>query len=106
MNKIRGCVVYPQLVGEVDNDDKEVNKDIKDVRIEGSNNELQEDQIVSWLENYGTAESKIEEEAIVVKFGRGGEDVLVGTGTYLVQMKINKLIPNILPIQGKKIKVW
>ena len=106
MNKIRGCVVYPKLVGEVDNEDKEVNKDIKDVRIEGSNYELQEDQILSWLKNYGTVESRIEEEAIVVKDDRGGEDVVVGTGTYLVQMKINKLIPNILPIQGKKIKVW
>ena len=106
LNKIRGCVIYPFPVGEFDNEEENVrpSKDIKEVKIEGSNYELKEKQILTWLQNYGSVESVLEEEAI--QLGEGSETVLVGTGTYIVQVRLKRRIPNVLPMQGKRIRIW
>ena len=106
LNKIRGCVTYPHSLDE-DGDESEGNKEsnyTKEVRIEGSNYELKEKHIVTWLQNYGSVLSSLEEEAICL--GEGHEDLLVGTGTYLVQVRLKRRIPNVIPMQGKKIRIW
>ena len=52
------------------------------------------------MEVYGEIKSEIEEVAIPSE-QEGG---LVGTGSYSVQVKLNRLIPHILPINGLKVK--
>ena len=54
---------------------------------------------------YGVIQGEIEEEAITLNEG-DEDEVTMGTGVYLVQARLNRLVPNVLPIQGKKIKVW
>ena len=98
LNTIRGRVVYPNLLK-----DEEENKEI---RIEGANYELEEEQIILWLQQYGQVQSDIEEEAIILQDGVTGEDVVAGTGVYLVKMKLKRLIPNVVPMKGKKIRIW
>ena len=34
------------------------------------------------------------------------QEILVGTGSYLVQIRLKCQIPNVIPMQGKKIKIW
>ena len=103
MNRISGCVVYPSLSESDGEEEKSMRQcdDIKEVRIEGSNYELKEKHIVTWLQNYGSIESNLEEEA--VQLGEGTETFLVGTGTYLAKLKLKRQIPNVIPMQGKKI---
>ena len=74
------------------------------IKIEGSNYELKESHIISWLHNYGVVESSLEEEAVVL--GEESEAVQVSTGTYLVQVCLKRHIPNIVPMQGIKIRIW
>ena len=44
------------------------------------------------------------EEAIILNKG-SEEKVTMGTGVYIVQARISRLVPNVLPIQGNMIKV-
>ena len=101
-DRVRGHVTYPTL--SESNDNK--NKSLKEIRLEGCNYELTKSQISNWLEVYGVidSDSSIEEEAIVMNDDEG-EAFALGTGTYLIQMTLARLIPNILPIQSKKIRV-
>ena len=83
---------------------------VEELCIEGANYELTESQIMAWIELYGTVLSTIEEEAIVLMDNKTGEEILAGTGVYLVSAKMNKLptktIPNVLPMHGKLVKVF
>ena len=74
------------------------------INIEGSNYELKESHILSWLSNYGVVESNIEEEAVVL--GEDCKAIQVGTGTYLSRVSLKRRIPNVVPMQGKKIRIW
>ena len=49
---------------------------------------------------YGVIKSEIKEVAIP----GDQEGSLVGTGSYKVQVKLNRSIPHILPINGLKVK--
>ena len=57
---------------------------------------------------YGSPISDMEEEAFVVGGDSKDDDeghIAIGTGTYLVRVKLTCQIPNILPIQGKYISI-
>ena len=70
-----------------------------ELRIDGYNYKLSEEKIQPWLELYGKVESEIKEEAIL------REDMVVETGMHLVKICLKKLIPNILPMHGLKIRL-
>ena len=74
--------------------------DTKEVKIDGCNYELGESEITDWLEHYGTIKSELEEIATA-----GDTDgPPIGTGSYTLKMKLNRLIPNVLPMHGLKVK--
>ena len=61
---------------------------------------MSKSEITSWIELYGEIKSELEEIAIT-----GDTDgSLVGTGSYTVKVKLRRLIPNVIPMQGLKVK--
>ena len=121
LDRIRGRVIYPRSrdeeydsnyetgyldLNKTNNQHKDRDVNIKEIRIEGSNYDLSEDQILEWIELYGRVQSEIQEEAVVLVDEVDKAENLVGTGVYLVTARLDRQIPNVVPIQGKKIKVW
>jgi hypothetical protein len=110
LDQISGQVVHPPMGADSDDDEEEsVGQhvyqpaqvdDTKEVKIDGCNYEISEPEIRRWIELYGEIKSEIKEVAIP----GDKEEGPVGTGSYMVQVKLNRSIPHILPINGLKVK--
>ena len=111
-DKISGQVVHPPMDGKVSVEDtKEQSNcarpdyytsnwdDKKEIRIDGCNYEMSESEITGWIKQYGEIKSELEEIAI-----SGPTETPVGTGSYTIKVRLNRLIPNVLPMHGLKIK--
>ena len=70
------------------------------MKIVGCNYEISEDETQVRLELYGEVRSEIEEIATQDKEG----EHFFGTGSYIVKIKLNRLIPHIIPVHGLKVK--
>ena len=101
LDRVRGHVVFPSLPDNSENQ----KTTMKEIRLEGCNYEVDEKEILGWIQMYGVIQGDVEEEAIILNEG-SDEEVTMGTGVYLVQARLDRLIPNVLPIQQKKVKVW
>jgi hypothetical protein len=77
------------------------------VKIEGTSLNIKEDEIKTWLANYGELLSEIEEEELCFSDDEDsdGSQVQVGTGKFSVKMKISSEIPQYLPMYGHKAKI-
>jgi hypothetical protein len=49
---------------------------------------------------YGTVETKVKEDAVIVRSEDGKANV--GMEVYLVRVKLDRLIPTVISMQGKK----
>ena len=80
------------------------------VKIEGAEYQLKEETVKRWLSNYGTLMDDIteDEEKLCVEDEEGGElkEMVNHTGTYTAKMALDKPIPQLLPMGGKRIKVY
>ena len=80
------------------------------VKIEGAEYQLREETVKRWLSNYGTLMDDIveDEEKLCVVDEEGGElkQMVNHTGTYTAKMALNRPIPQLLPMGGKRIKVY
>ena len=100
--KIRGIRQRPQAVSAFDNfrdDDQKV------VKIEGCDYRIPEDEILAWLNLYGEVTSKLEEDC----FRDATNTTTTGnnrTGNYSVTMKLHSNIPQLLPMCGRRIKMY
>ena len=100
--KIRGIRQRPQAVSAFDNfrdDDQKV------VKIEGCDYRIPEDEILAWLNLYGEVTSKLEEDC----FRDATNATTTGnnrTGNYSVTMKLHSNIPQLLPMCGRRIKMY
>ena len=56
---------------------------------------------MQYLENYGEIVSEIKEQL----FDYGGDEGLNRTGNYTVRIRLEKDIPQLVPIHGKRIKI-
>jgi hypothetical protein len=63
--------------------------------------QLRESQIRSWLENYGVIQGDVVEEAVT----HVSDNTTLGTGSYLVWLKLSKRLPNWVPMFGMKVKL-
>ena len=104
-DKISGEVIHPNLEGPK-SDQENFNrreqvpeKETTEIKIEGSNYQLTEEEILTVLDSYGAIEGEMEEVAMVTPDGE------FGTGTYLVKIKLDRTVPNIVPMYGLLIKV-
>jgi hypothetical protein len=100
--KIRGIRQRPQAVSAFDNfsaDDQKV------VKIEGCDYRIPENEILAWLNLYGEVTSKLEEDC----FRDATNATTTGnnrTGNYSVTMKLQSNIPQLLPMSGRRIKMY
>ena len=113
LDRISGQVVNPPMEEDDDDSSEEMdrsqpnpltnsgNKDnSKEVRIDGCNYELSSLEITSWINQYGEVTSELEEIATT----RESDGKIIGTGSYTLKVRLNRLIPNIIPMHGLKIK--
>ena len=87
-----GNATYGANSGNVD--------DTKELRIDGCNYEISENELRKWIDLYGKIKSDIEE--LAAPGGCDGEPV--GMGSYMVKVRMKNSIPHILPIGGLKVK--
>jgi hypothetical protein len=100
LDSVSGEVVHPSWNGPDTDPGNQVQKpEITEIRIEGCNYQLTEEDILSVLDGYGATMSEMEEVAMVTPNGE------LGTGTYTMKIKLDRDIPNIIPMYGLKIKV-
>ena len=100
---ISGEVVYPamEVLNKVEFQEKEKTQEsnIKQLRIDGCGYVLTENQIRHWIGLFANIEGELVEEA-----EEDNEDgICSGTGVYLVSVKIERRIPNLVPMFGQKV---
>ena len=59
--------------------------------------------LLSWLKDYSKEQSELVEDVFKDSEDSEGKNA---TGTYSIKMKFNTPIPNFLPIDGRRIKVY
>ena len=103
--RIRGIRYRPLMVSSLDSAPKDDGKKL--VKIEGCEYRVTEDEILQWLSNYGEVTSKLEEDVFrdeVAKDGIG--DGTNRTGNYSIMMKLDRPIPQLLPMCGRRVKIY
>ena len=81
------------------------------LKIEGAEYLLDEEQMKVWLSEYGFLVSGVTEDMEDVE-GQSSEDeeirndVDISTGIYSARIKLNKVIPQLIPMHGKKIRIY
>jgi hypothetical protein len=73
------------------------------IRIEGCDFSVNIDQLTAWLSNFGEILSPIVEDCFQDDETNEGVNAL---GTYSVKMKLSKEIPQLLPMYGKRVKIY
>lgn len=73
------------------------------VKIEGCDYRVPIDTILRWLENYGEVVSELVEDVFEDEEDSEGTNA---TGIYAVKMKLTNSIPQLLPMDGRRIKVY
>jgi len=73
------------------------------VKIEGCDYRVSKDMILSWLSLYGEVLSDVVEDVFEDSEDSEGTNA---TGIYSVKMKLNDNIPQLLPMDGRRIKVY
>ena len=99
--KIRGIRWKQQTTSTLQNQPKEDGRSL--VKIEGCDYRVPEDQILEWLSYYGKVESNIEEDYFVDDRETGGNN---RTGNYSVLMSLSGDIPQLLPMAGRRVKIY
>ena len=100
--KVRGIRSQPLTVGVFDDVRDE---ELKVVKIEGCEYRVPEEEILAWLNLYGEVTSKLVEDT----FRDESANPSMGnnrSGNYSVLMKLEKNIPQLLPMCGRRIKMY
>ena len=77
--------------------------DVRWVKIEGCEYTLEDQQILDWLRLYGDPISPICED---IHEDSDSDAEPIGNGTYSVKMKLNRDIPQFLPMFGRRIRIY
>ena len=77
------------------------------VKIEGCEYRVTEEEILHWLSNYGEITSKLEEDVFRDEAANDGiGDGTNRTGNYSIMMKLERPIPQLLPMCGRRVKIY
>jgi hypothetical protein len=76
------------------------------VKVEGCKYRLEEKQIINWLSHFGEVKSEITEDT-----HEGSDDLSddlppAGNGILSVLMKLERDMPQLIPVQGKRIRIY
>jgi hypothetical protein len=81
-------------------------KGLRWVKIEGCEYRLEEKQIVAWLSHFGEVKSEILEDTHEGSDNSSEDLPPVGNGIYSVQMKLERDMPQLIPMHGKRIRLY
>ena len=73
------------------------------VKIEGCDYKISEDMILSWLTPYGDIKSELVEDVFEDSEDSEGTNA---TGVYSVKMRLTSDIPQLLPMDGRRVKIY
>jgi len=80
------------------------------VKVEGAEYQVEPETIRKWLLNYGTLMTELTEDKVDFDVSSDEEELYQGvelkTGIYSIQMEIKNPIPQFLPVDGKRIKIY
>ena len=76
---------------------------IRWVKVEWSDYSLENEQMMAWLELYGTRVGELAED---IHPESDSDTSPIGSGTYSVKMRLTKDIPQLIPMNGKRIKIY
>jgi hypothetical protein len=76
------------------------------VKIEGCEYRLEEKQIFDWLSHFGEVKSEILEDTHEGSDDPSEDLPPVGNGIYSVQMKLKREMPQLIPMHGKRIRLY
>jgi hypothetical protein len=76
------------------------------VKVEGCEYRLEEKQIVDWLSHFGEVKSEISEDTHKGSDDSNDDLPPVGNGIYSVRMKLKKDMPQLIPMHGKRIRLY
>ena len=73
------------------------------MKFEGFEWKVPKEQIISWLRHFETIESELEEDFFIDKKERESTN---RTGNYSVLMKLEANLPQLIPMNGRQIKIY
>ena len=97
INGIRSST-YHETIAESDPD-----PNIRWVKVEWAEYAVQEKQILEWLDMYGEQASELSED---IHPNSDSDADPVGNGTFSIKMRLKKEIPQLLPMWGKRIRIY
>ena len=98
--KIRGIRTEQRMHGEAYED-----TGLRYVKVEGCEYRVEKEQIIAWLSNFGEIKSELTED-VYEESDDSDNDMPLGNGIYSVRMKIEKDMPQFLPMQGKRVRLY
>jgi hypothetical protein len=99
--KIKGIRYRQPTVSEFDNVKQDDGERL--VKIEGCEYRVSEDEILAWLSLYGEVKSELREDCFRDENQSTGHN---RTGNYSILVKLEREIPQLLPMQGRRIKMY
>ena len=76
------------------------------VKVEGCEYRLEEKQIINWLSHFGEVKSEITEDTHEGSDDSSDDLPPVGNGIYSVLMKLERDMPQLIPMHGKRIRIY
>ena len=73
------------------------------VKVEGCDYRVEAEMILKWLGKYGEVKSELVEDVFEDGEDSEGENA---TGIYSVKVKLNQSIPQLLPMDGRRVKIY
>ena len=99
--RIKGIRYRPMMVSSFDN--IKTDNGSKIVKIEGCEYRVPKEEILQWLSYYGEVTSPLEEDCFRDDVASAGTN---RTGNYSVMMKLDRPIPQLIPMCGRRIKMY
>jgi hypothetical protein len=98
--KIRGIRTEQRVHGEAYED-----TGLRYVKVEGCEYRVEKEQIIAWLSSFGEIKSELTED-VYEGSDDSENDMPLGNGIYSVRMKIEKDMPQFMPMQGKRVRLY
>jgi hypothetical protein len=99
--KIKGVRWQPNTVSAFETPKPDDERTV--VKLEGCDYQVPEEQILTWLSHYGEIKSELEEDLFKDTNLTGGNN---RTGNYSIMMILEHKIPQLLPMNGRRVKIY
>ena len=93
----------PRTMSNIEEENEQEERNVYDVTVSGCDYCVEETEIMEWLGVYGETFGKLSEN--VFREEEFPKAKPTGNGTYTVKMRLDRPIPQFLPMYGKKVRV-